>query len=173
MSNQGFIILSRYTYLMHCDVTFIAMWRHYLPPTQVRCKEIYNRLIKQLKPVLQVSQEIICFTLRKPISLNPGLTYTIHEPFHMYLAFVNISLTGCVGGGVKMVICLKRYLAYLCLFHISRFKYSSDQTCAKFFDESILNRSFFSNDNSEEFESACVHNLKRYLDCLGLIMQGK
>lgn len=38
----------------------------------------------------------------------------------------------------------------------------------KFFDESTLNR-LFSNNSSEEFESACVHNLKKGLDCLGLI----
>nr|XP_034330272.1 uncharacterized protein LOC117690353 [Crassostrea gigas] len=39
------------------------------------------------------------------------------------------------------------------------------------FDESTLNR-LFSNNSSEEFESACVHNLKKGLDCLGLIKVG-
>ncbi|XP_061167403.1 uncharacterized protein LOC133176276 [Saccostrea echinata] len=41
----------------------------------------------------------------------------------------------------------------------------------KFLDENILNRLFL-NSNSEDFESACVHNLKKGLDCLGLIKVG-
>lgn len=38
----------------------------------------------------------------------------------------------------------------------------------KFFDESILNR-FFLNNSLEEFELVCVYNLKKGLDCFGLI----
>lgn len=41
--------------------------------------------------------------------------------------------------------------------------------CQHFLMKALDLNNLFSNNSSEEFESACVHNLKKGLDCLGLI----